>query len=139
MFALIYPMAALVFLTIAIMLVMLYLRVNAVRSRKLSPRYFKINKGGEPPEQLVTITQNFNNLLEIPILFYVVCILAILLNQQQGYFITTAWIYVVLRYVHSIIHTSYNHILHRLFVFSASCIVLVAMWIKIMMLVSVVS
>jgi len=58
MTSLIYPMAALALLTVSIMLIMLFLRVKAVRTRKLSPRYFKINKGGEVLEQLVAITHS---------------------------------------------------------------------------------
>ena len=139
MTSIIYPMAALVFLTVAVILIMLFLRVKAVRSRKISPRYFKINKGGELPEQLTAITQNFNNLLELPILFYVVCTLALVLNKEASYFITAAWLYVILRYAHSIIHTMYNHIIHRLYAFAASCVVLVAMWVKVVVLVSAVA
>ena len=134
--SLVYPMAALVLLTFIVMILILIFRVHAVRSRQLSPRYFKLNKGGEEPAHLTAVTQNFNNLLELPILFYAVCILAIILNLDEVYFIIHAWLYVVLRYTHTLIHTTYNHILHRLSVFALSCIVLISMWINLVIFIS---
>lgn len=134
--SLIYPMATLVLLTALMISFMLVLRVKAVRTRKVSPRYFKLNEGGNVPAQLTAVTQNYNNLLELPILFYAVCILAIILNQSTDYFIYHAWAFVVLRVIHSYIHITYNHIVHRLLVFSASCLVLISMWVKVVLLVS---
>lgn len=132
--SLIYPVAAMVFLTFSMLSLMLYYRIKAVRMRQLSPRYFKLNKGENVPDHLVAITQNYENLLEIPILFYIVCIIAIILNQSAEYFMLHAWVYVILRIFHSIIHTTYNHIVHRLLVFLLSCLVLVSMWIKVVLI-----
>ena len=133
---LIYPMAILVLLTAFMISFMLVLRVKAVRTRKLSPRYFKLYEGGDVPKQLAAVTQNYNNLLELPILFYMVCVLAIILNKSPDYFILHAWAYVFLRYIHSYIHVTYNHIVHRLLIFGTSCFVLISMWVKVVLLVS---
>ena len=136
MYTLVYPMAALVFLKFLILSVMLMLRVQAVRNRKISPGYFKLNIGGKEPEVLRAVSQCFNNLLELPILFYIVCLIAIVLNKSSDYLIVLAWLYVFLRYIHAFILSTYNHILHRLFVFAVSCVVLIAMWVKVVVLVS---
>lgn len=133
---LIYAMAGLAGLNFLIMYLLLILRVKAVRSRKVSPRYFKLNKGGELPDSVVAVSQNFNNLLELPVLFYTVCIVAIILNQSIDYFVMHAWVYVFLRYIHSYIHVTYNNIIHRLAVFSISCFVLISMWVKVLLIVS---
>ena len=77
--------------------------------------------------------QNYNNLLELPLLFYVVCLAAIVLNLNVESFVNYAWLYVILRYIHSAIHTTYNHVLHRLFIFAASCAVLIMMWVKVLL------
>lgn len=133
---LVYPMAALAGLTFLMMFLLLLLRVKSVRTRKISPRYFKLNKGGELPDNVLVVEQNYNNLLELPVLFYTVCIIAMLLNQSLDYFVVHAWGYVALRFIHSYIHITYNHIIHRLFVFALSCAVLISMWVKIVVLVS---
>ena len=134
--SIIYPMAALFLLTIVVLLLILYFRVKAVRSRKISPRYFKLNKGGELPEHLILITQNYNNLLELPVLFYAVCLIILVLKPDNISFVVLAWIYVILRYIHSYIHTTYNHIIHRLIPFALSCFVLTAMWVKVIITIS---
>ena len=135
-YLLIYPMAALAGLTFLIMFLLLLLRVKSVRTRKVSPRFFKLNKGGELPDNLLVVSQNYNNLLELPVLFYAVCILAIVINQSVEYFVIHAWVYVFLRYLHSYIHITYNHILHRLTIFALSCFVMISMWVKVVLLVS---
>lgn len=133
---LIYPMFALFLLTMIIMVLMLHFRIRAVRTRKVSPRYFKLNKGGDIPDHLVAISQNYNNLLELPILFYVICLVAIVMNVEIESFGIYAWLFVAFRYMHSLIHITYNHILHRLGIFAVSCIILILMWVKVLMFVS---
>lgn len=136
LYHLIYPMTAMVLLTFFMMYLLWVLRVKAVRERKISPRHFKLNKGGEEPDNLIAVTQNYSNLLELPVLFYTVCIIAIILNQSVEYFVIHAWVFVALRYIHSYIHTTYNHIIHRLYAFALSGFVLLSMWIKVVLLVS---
>ena len=131
---LVYPMATLVFLTFFIMYLMLHVRVKAVRLRKISPRYFKLNRGGELPDTVIAISQNYGNLLELPVLFYTVCVIAIILNQSAEYFVLHAWAFVITRYIHSYIHTTYNHILHRLTAFAISGFILLSMWIKVVLI-----
>lgn len=134
-FSLIYPMAALVFLTFFLMYLLLVLRVKAVRSKKVSPRYFKLNKGDDIPDNMLAVSQNYSNLFELPALFYVACVVAIILNQSAEYFVVHAWFFVLFRYVHSYIHVTYNHILHRLAAFAISGFILLSMWIKIILLI----
>ena len=134
--SLVYPMASLVALTFIMMYLLWHLRVQAVRTKKISPRYFKLNKGGDLPDSAIAVNQNYENLLELPVLFYTVCIIAIILNQSAEYFVIHAWVFVALRFIHSYIHTTYNHILHRLFVFALSGFVLLSMWVKVILLVS---
>jgi len=133
---LVYPMAALAALTFIMLTLMLILRVKAVRSRKISPGYFKLNEGEKEPEGLNAVTQAYNNLLELPVLFYTVCGIAIYIDKNIDYFLFVAWVYVALRYIHAFILSTYNHILHRLYVFSLSCVALIAMWLKVILLVS---
>ena len=118
------------------MYLMLVVRVKAVRLRKISPRYFKLNRGGELPDNVTAVSQNYGNLLELPTLFYVVCIIAIILDQSAEYFLMHAWAFVILRYIHSYIHTTYNHILHRLYAFALSGFILLSMWVKVVLIVS---
>lgn len=124
-----YPPFALVILTFGIALWMLRLRFRAVRNRELNPKYFRLNRGGKEPEQLAQVTQNYDNLLEMPILFYAVCIASLAAQQVDTVLLSLAWVYVGARLIHSYIHTTYNYLLHRMSVFLFSTACLAAMWI----------
>ena len=132
---LVYPMMALIGLTFLMLFFLLILRVKAVQDRKVSPRYFKLNQGDKLPDNLTSVSQNYSNLLELPVLFYISCTIAIILQKNIDDFVVYAWIYVALRYVHSYIHTTYNNVLHRLFIFGMSCVVLIIMWVKLALLI----
>ena len=69
------------------------------------------------------------NLLELPVLFYVVCLVFYVGAQPTPAAVWLAWAYVGLRALHSAVHLTYNHVLHRLYVFAASNAVLVALWV----------
>jgi hypothetical protein len=69
------------------------------------------------------------NLLELPMLFYVVCLILYVTAGASRLAILVAWAYVALRIVHSLIHLTYNHVLHRLSAFTLSNIALVSLWV----------
>ena len=110
-------------------------RLQAIRSGAIDPRYFALMSGYEPPNRIVTTTRNFNNLFQVPTLFYAVSILAIVENHISVRFSICAWIYVALRILHSSIHISYNNPRHRMATFTGSCVVLVFMWLDMALLI----
>ena len=125
------PVIVMIVLTFAVALWMLRLRFKAVGTGALTPAYFKLNRGGKAPEHLTLVTHHFDNLLEIPPLFYIACVIAFVLNGVDGYMLGLAWAYVAARLVHCAIHTSYNNVFHRMFAFLASTAVLGVMWAEI--------
>lgn len=44
-----------------------------------------------------------------------------------------AWAYVACRALHSLIHLTYNNVVHRLATFAASNLVLLAIWIRVVL------
>ena len=71
---------------------------------------------------------NYSNLLESPVLFYVAILLTLILMVQDSIIVILAWTYVASRYLHSLIHISYNRVMHRFSVFIFSSFVLLAIW-----------
>ncbi len=65
---------------------------------------------------------NFQNLFEIPVLFYVICFYLVLMQQVDGTHVICAWIFVALRAVHSVIQCGYNNVNHRFSIYALSCI-----------------
>ena len=68
------------------------------------------------------------NLLELPLLFYVAMLLAQITATGSPLLVGLAWAYVALRVVHSLIHITYNDVLHRFLAFAASNFVLLGIW-----------
>jgi hypothetical protein len=64
----------------------------------------------------------------MPVLFYVGLILVYVTQQVSYWMIGCAWVYVALRYLHSYIHLTSNHVLIRFSVYAGSGLVLLVMW-----------
>ena len=122
-----YPLLAMVLLTFVVGLGMVLLRVNAVRAGKLKLSYFRINTG-EVPKAITRISQNYDNLLALPMLFYVLVILLLLTKHVTLTILVLAWLFVLLRVMHSFIHITYNNVVHRATVWTVSVLVLLVMW-----------
>ncbi len=68
------------------------------------------------------------NLLEMPVLFYVICLMLFVSGRVDATYLYLAWGYVALRVLHSAVHVTYNNIMHRLTIFAASNFAVIAMW-----------
>lgn len=67
---------------------------------------------------------NFNHLMEIPTLFYAVALSLALLGDSSTSSLVLAWGFVVLRVVHSLVQTLWNHIPTRFALFFISSLFL---------------
>lgn len=125
-----YPMAALVVLTFVVALLMLRERIRAVKSHQVSLGYFRVyeNKGTELPARMLVTQRCFQNLLEIPPLFYIACLAAMVLGYEGAVSLTLAWVYVLCRVWHVFIHLGANNVLWRMRVFLLGNLVLLALW-----------
>ena len=131
----IYPVFSLVILTFIMLAATGITRLISVRRRQVHPRYYVLMSGDTPPDYVQKIGRNMANLLEVPVLFYLLAVLVILFEISSQLLVDLAWLYVVLRLVHSIIHISYNNVPHRFIVFVLSVVTLMIMWFQFMMLV----
>ena len=126
--AILFPVIALAAWTFAVLLFLAFRRCIALFRQQVSPADFRIGESANVPVELRLINRNLMNLLELPILFYVVA-LSLLVTQQVGAIsLWLAWTYVLLRVLHSLIHIGYNHVLHRLIVFTVGNFVLSGLW-----------
>jgi len=67
--------------------------------------------------------------VQVPLLFYVIVVLAWITKQADLIFVVMAWIFVLSRLVHTYIHTTSNHVPTRFNAFAVGVIVLLLMWI----------
>lgn len=131
---LLYAMTMMVMLTALVGIIMLVTRITAVQSGTIQPGYFKLMKGPELPEVVTASSRNFSNQFEVPILFYVVSILYMVLDIENAAAIMLAWSFVASRIIHTAIHLTYNHVIHRMLVFLFGFVCVIALWINLVLL-----
>ena len=76
---------------------------------------------------MVQAARNFTNLFEVPTLFYMICVFALVTQNVSAGILSAAWIYVALRVAHSFIHTTNNKIILRMNIYGLSWVVLLYM------------
>lgn len=81
------------------------------------------------PARIAVMNRNLMNLLEMPVLFYMVCLAFFVTHHVTPALVGLAWGFVALRVVHSLIQISLGNILLRLVVFASSNLVLLGLWI----------
>ncbi len=124
----VFPIFCMVFLTFIVGICVGGSRLRSIKKRQVDARYYRLMAGDTPPEYVAKLGRNFSNLFEVPVLFYVLSVLVIALNITSVVVLTLAWLFVLLRVIHSVIHMTYNHPLHRFLVFLASNVVLMVAW-----------
>jgi len=123
-----WPLFALAAWTVCMLLFVAARRVHGGVTGKAHAREYALGESPAVPPPIALPNRNYMNLLELPVLFYVVCLMAYVTGAVSPLMVALAWTYVALRVVHSLVHVTYNRILHRFTAFAASNFVLVALW-----------
>jgi hypothetical protein len=69
-------------------------------------------------------SDNLKNLFEMPVLFYALALVLFVTARVDSIYLGAAWAFAALRALHSLIHCTYNTVIHRFFVYAASSLVL---------------
>ena len=85
---------------------------------------------GEFPKYALSARDHFRNMFEIPILFYLLCILLIIKNEYDPIDIYLAWGFVLFRLIHSLIRIPNRNVLYRYSAFIVSLFFLIGGWIS---------
>ncbi len=127
------PAMALVGWTLCVLLLLPYQRLKASFSGHVTSHDFKYGESSRVPHTVSIPNRNLMNLLEIPALFYIVSIVAFTAQLADPLAVDLAWTYVGLRVLHSLVHLTYNNVIHRLMVFAASNGVLAVIWVRLVL------
>jgi hypothetical protein len=128
--AIFFPMAALVAWTFAVLLLIPIGRFRAGARGEVNAGDFRFGESARVPGAVSLPNRNFMNLLELPLLFYVVCIALYVTLSVDAHALVLAWLYFALRVGHSLVHLTYNNVFHRLGVYAASGVVLALLWLR---------
>jgi hypothetical protein len=123
------PLLAQVLLTFLVWMVMYFTRFREIHRKNIDPQHLDSASSGQ---KLLTESagpaDNLRNLFELPMLFYLAVLLSLVLLIQDELLVQLAWGFVILRALHSLIHCTYNRVLHRFTVYIVSSLLLMLMW-----------
>ena len=80
------------------------------------------------PARTQQVANAFHNQFELPVLFYVLTVLAVITHQADYLFAALSWLFVALRLAHAWIMVTRNHVPTRFRVHMVALFVLIAMW-----------
>ena len=121
-----------VFVQVALTFVMLFwmasARTGSIRRGETKIRDIALGQSAWParPQQ---ISNNYASQFQVPLLFYVVVILALFTRTADLIFVVLSWLFVLARIAHTYVHSTSNHVPTRFNVFAVGVFVLLAMWI----------
>jgi hypothetical protein len=130
--AILLPLLAQVVLTFALLWLTGSSRVASVRRGETKVRDIALGQLNWP-EHITKIGNSYNNQFQLPVLFYVVVILAYVLRTADLLLVVLSWLFLATRLGHAYIHVTSNHVGWRFNAFAAGFAVLVVMWIIVAM------
>jgi len=125
--AVLLPLFVQVLLTFVLLFWAGFGRVHAVRSGQVRRDDVALREPRWPP-RILQVGFAYESQLELPLLFFVLTILAWITRQADLLFVVLAWVFVLLRIVHAFVHVTSNNMGQRAALFIAGAAVLALMW-----------
>jgi hypothetical protein len=125
-----WPVLAQIFLTLIMYIVLGVRKAKAVEAREVNRQLAALNNKVWPKD-VVKVSNNIANQFEIPVLFYVLCVVLYSINAAGMIAILLAWLFVLSRFAHAYVHIGSNYVQMRLRLFLVGCFVLIAILIQV--------
>ena len=99
-------------------------------------KYFQVDPNNEEtlhtklPPSVRWKANNYNHLMEQPTIFYATALALASAGEGHGLNVTLAWLYVILRVLHSLVQAKFNHIMARFSLFIVSSFVVLALAVR---------
>ena len=126
------PISIMVFLNLFLIFRLIYMAASYVRDKDIKLGQFRIYEG-DFPDKLRSARQQYQNMFEIPILFYLLCSLNIIFNNYSQFDIILSWGFVFFRIIHFFIRLKNQkdiNIIPRTIVFVLGLLFLSIGWIN---------
>lgn len=127
------PFCAMALLTALVWIKLYADRLGEMRAKGIAPQKLASVRAAAGQLENTAAADNFRNLFEVPVLFYALCIAIVATGGSTRGLAAAAWAYVALRALHSLIHVTYNRVVHRFLVYVASTLLLFGTWIAFFM------
>lgn len=113
------PFFASIFLTLLVWVYMYIRRISFIISRKLKPQDLAVPNtlAQISPPSISNPSDNLKNLFEIPVLFYALVLYLFITKQVDAVYVNAAWVFVIFRVLHSIVHCTFNFVMLRFYLY----------------------
>jgi hypothetical protein len=122
------PAFAMVVLTLVVWVRMYTMRIAQMKRERIHPQAVATSAQANARLTDSRAADNFRNLFELPVLFYLALVVAAIAGLVTTTTLVLAWLFVLLRVVHSAIHCSYNKVMHRFQAYLAGGVALWGLW-----------
>ncbi len=123
-----WPAVAMVALTMVVWVRMYRSRIAQMKRERIHPQAVATSAQAAAKLTDSKAADNFRNLFELPVLFYLALVVAAQTAQVGWLTLTLAWAFVALRVLHSFVHCSYNKVIHRFYAYFFGGVVLWTLW-----------
>ncbi|MBS0591556.1 MAG: MAPEG family protein [Proteobacteria bacterium] len=113
-----WPAVAMAALTFIVQVRMFLVRTAEIRRERISLRDIATATQLNARLKDVQPADNFRNLFELPVLFYLGLVIVFLVRQVNTLTLVLAWVFVASRIVHSVIHCTSNRVRHRFYAYA---------------------
>ena len=122
------PALAMAALTFVVWWRMYFVRIGQMKRERIHPQAVATSAQAAARLTDSCAADNFRNLFELPVLFYVALVAAAMTGQVTVTTLSLAWLFVLLRIAHSAIQCTYNKVMHRFCAYLAGGMALWALW-----------
>ena len=122
------PIFVLVGLTAVVLAIAAVVRNLSIIRGSASMRYYETYADDRPAEWIERPAMTFNNLFQVPLLFYVVCVLMLVTDEIDSVQVTLAWLFVGARIAHAFIYIVFNRVPYRFAAFFAGFVTVLVLW-----------
>lgn len=123
-----WPAVAMVGLTFVVWVHMYRTRIAQMKRERIHPQAVATSAQAAAKLTDSRAADNFRNLFELPVLFYLAIVLAVQTAQVTALTLGLAWAFVALRIAHSAIHCTYNKVMHRFYAYISGASALWVLW-----------
>jgi hypothetical protein len=124
------PVFVQILLTSVVMVLMGRRRIRAAKNKEISVAAFKTMNLTGANEQVIATSRNFDNQFQMPMLYLFSVLFTLQLGLADLAYVVLGAAYVLLRILHTAVHTGSNAVRLRFNVFLLSCVVLWVIWLR---------
>jgi hypothetical protein len=121
-----WPVLAQILLVLLMYILLGYRKAKAVKTGGVNLKATALDNKAWP-DAVLKVSNNIDNQFEIPVVFFVLCLLFHSIGQVDVLVLALSWAYVISRYVHAYVHVGSNYVPLRLRIFSVGCLILLSM------------